>query len=35
MVEASNAAIYNLAGQRVNKAYKGIVVKEGKKYIAK
>jgi len=33
--KASNAAIYNLAGQRVNKAYKGIVVKEGKKYIAK
>ena len=31
----STAAIYNLAGQRVDKAYKGIVVKEGKKYIAK
>ena len=28
-------AIYNLAGQRVNKEYKGIVVKNGKKYIAK
>ena len=31
----STAAIYNLAGQRVDNAYKGIVVKEGKKYIAK
>lgn len=28
-------AIYNLAGQRVSKDYKGIVVKEGKKYIVK
>ena len=33
--QPSTAAIYNLAGQRVDKAYKGIVVKEGKKYIAK
>ena len=33
--QPSSAAIYNLAGQRVDKAYKGIVVKEGKKYIAK
>ena len=31
----SSAATYNLAGQRVSKTYKGIVVKEGKKYIAK
>ncbi len=31
----STAAIYNLAGQRVDKAYKGIVVKEGKKMIVK
>lgn len=29
------SAIYNLAGQRVNKAYKGVVVKDGKKYIQK
>lgn len=28
-------ALYNLAGQRVSKDYKGIVVKEGKKYIVK
>ena len=33
--QPSSAAIYNLAGQRVDKAYKGIVVKEGKKYIVK
>ena len=33
--QPSTAAIYNLAGQRVDNAYKGIVVKEGKKYIAK
>jgi hypothetical protein len=31
----SSTAIYNLAGQRVSKTYKGIVVKDGKKYIAK
>ena len=31
----SSAATYNLAGQRVAKTYKGIVVKDGKKYIAK
>ena len=31
----SSAATYNLAGQRVSKTYKGIVVKEGKKYIVK
>ena len=31
----SNDAIYNLAGQRVSKDYKGIVVKNGKKYITK
>ncbi len=28
-------AIYNLAGQRVSKEYKGIVIKNGAKYIAK
>ena len=32
---ANSAAIYNLAGQRVTKAYKGVVVKDGKKYFAK
>ena len=31
----TSAAIYNLAGQRVDKAYKGIVVKDGRKHIAK
>ena len=31
----STSAIYNLAGQRVDKSYKGLVVKEGKKYIVK
>ena len=30
-----NGAIYNIAGQRVDKSYKGIVIKNGKKYIAK
>ena len=31
----SNGAIYNLAGQRVNESYKGIVIKDGKKMINK
>ena len=31
----SNGATYNLAGQRVSGDYKGIVVKNGKKYLAK
>lgn len=30
---ASNGATYNLAGQRVGKDYKGIVVSNGKKYV--
>ncbi len=30
-----NNVIYNLAGQRVNENYKGIVIKNGKKYIQK
>ena len=30
-----DAPAYNLAGQRVNDAYKGIVVKNGKKYMNK
>lgn len=31
----ANAPAFNLAGQRVNAAYKGIVVKNGKKYVVK
>lgn len=31
----SDATIYNMSGQRVGKLYKGLVVKAGKKYIAK
>ena len=30
-----DGAIYNLAGQKVNASYKGVVIKEGKKYIQK
>ena len=30
-----NGAIYNLAGQKVNASYKGVVIKDGKKYIQK
>jgi len=30
-----NNGIYNLAGQRVNENYKGIVIKNGKKYFQK
>lgn len=32
---AENGAIYNLAGQRVGKDYKGIVIKNGKKFMNK
>ena len=32
---AANGAIYNLRGEKVNAAYKGIVIKDGKKYIQK
>ena len=32
---AENGAIYNLAGQKVNASYKGVVIKDGKKYIQK
>lgn len=28
-----NSAVFNLAGQRVNKSYKGLVIKNGRKYI--
>ena len=30
-----NASIYNLAGQQVNKSYKGVVIQNGKKFIQK
>lgn len=32
---AKNAPVYNLAGQKVTKAYKGVVIKNGKKMIKK
>ena len=32
---AENGAIYNLAGQRVATGYKGVVIKNGKKYVNK
>lgn len=31
----SDAPMYNLAGQRVSKSYKGVVIQNGKKYIVK
>lgn len=31
----ANKPMYNLAGQRVNKAYKGVVIQNGKKFIVK
>ena len=34
-VSASNGAIYNLAGQRVEKATKGIYIQNGKKFVVK
>ena len=34
-VKNTSAVIYNIAGQRVSKDYKGLVVKEGKKYVVK
>jgi hypothetical protein len=33
--KAQSAAIFNLAGQQVSKAQKGIYIQNGKKYIAK
>ena len=33
--ESNNDTLYNLAGQKVNAAYKGIVIKNGKKYLVK
>ena len=32
---AEKGAVYNLAGQKVNAAYKGVVIKDGQKYIQK
>ena len=32
---AESGAIFNLAGQKVNASYKGVVIKDGKKYIQK
>ena len=32
---AKNTPVYNLAGQKVTKAYKGVVIKNGKKMIQK
>ena len=34
-VANQNGAIYNIAGQMVNKGYKGLVIKNGKKYFQK
>lgn len=34
-VENENAPIYNLAGQRVDASYKGVVIQNGKKFIRK
>lgn len=31
----TNAPIYNLAGQKVNKSYKGVVIQNGKKFVQK
>ena len=31
----SNGAVYNLAGQKVDGSYKGIVIRDGKKYLNK
>ena len=31
----ANAPVYNLAGQRVSKSYKGVVVQNGRKFILK
>ena len=31
----TNAPVYNLAGQKVNKSYKGVVIQNGKKFVQK
>ena len=33
--KATNGAIYNLSGQRVNSSFKGLVIKNGKKFVIK
>lgn len=33
--ESNDDTLYNLAGQKVNAAYKGVVIKNGKKYLVK
>jgi hypothetical protein len=33
--EATNGAVYNLAGQKVSESYKGVVIKNGKKMVNK
>ena len=35
VVKANNGLIYNIAGQRVDASYKGLVIKNGKKFIQK
>lgn len=35
VAESKNAPLYNLKGQRVNSDYKGLVIKNGKKYVVK
>ena len=32
---AIDGAIYNLAGQKVNASYKGVVIQNGKKFLQK
>ena len=34
-VKVDNGAIYNIAGQKVNAGYKGLVIKNGKKFVVK
>ena len=34
-LDAVNAPVYNLAGQRVNNSYKGVVIQDGKKFVNK
>ena len=33
--KATNGAIYNLSGQRVNNSFKGLVIKNGQKFVIK
>ena len=34
-LSANESAIYNLAGQKVDASYKGVIIKNGKKFINK